>query len=452
MIPIKRNRLNFLFYFLLLVFAASCGAPQTLRSVFKEQTPYESYAAKLKDAKLDQTALGQDWLQAGEKALQDSITITLPYKETGYFSADKPKALGYRIDAKRGERLVVNLEVKARQAMQVFMDMFEETDAAPKHLASSDTTGSYLVYEIEDDKVHVLRVQPELLRSGQYTLTIKTEPTLAFPVEGKTSRNISSIWGDPRDNGARSHEGIDIFAKRGTPVLASSAGIVSRVNTTPRGGKVVWLADYNRRQNLYYAHLDSQAVTAGQRIQTGDTIGFIGNTGNAKGTNPHLHFGIYRYGHGATNPYPYLHASNAPVPPVQVDAGKIGNWVRVVAKAANVRQQPSIKSKVYRQLPQHTPLMVTGAAASWYRVTLPNGADAYIASSLVEATTKPIKYERLATSTDLLEDASINAPAKDSLGAGTSIAVLGSFNGYTFVQAENGTLGWVQDGRELGER
>ncbi|GAB3199482.1 murein DD-endopeptidase MepM/ murein hydrolase activator NlpD/SH3-like domain-containing protein [Pontibacter aydingkolensis] len=444
MYPIKRDHLNLFLFFLILALATSCGAPQTLRTVFKNQTPYEGYVVKIKDAKLDQTGLGQDWLRAGEKALQDSLTITLPYKETGYFSADKPRALGYKIDAKRGERIVVNLEVKARKDMQIFMDMFEVENTATNHVATTDTTGSYLVYEVDDDSQHVLRVQPELLRSGQYTLTIKSEPTLAFPVAGKTSRNIASIWGDPRDNGARLHEGVDVFAKRGTPVVASSPGIVSRVGTTPRGGKVVWLADYERRQNLYYAHLDSQAVTAGQRIQIGDTLGFVGNTGNAKGTNPHLHFGIYRYGQGPTNPFPYLHASNTPVPPVQADASKIGNWVRVAARSANVRQQPSVKSGVYRRLSQYTPLLVTGATASWYRVVLPNGTEAYIAGSLIEVTTKPIKYEKLATQTDLLDNASIDAPAKDSLNPGSSVAVLGGYNGYTFVKAENGALGWVQ--------
>ena len=451
MLNLKRGHFNLFLFTLLILFAAGCGAPQTLRTVFKNQTPYEGYVTKIKEAKLDQTALGQDWIRAGEKALYDSITVTLPYKETGYFSADKPKALGYRIDAKRGERIVVNLEVKARQAMQVFMDLFEAAES-PKHLASADTAANTLVYDVEDDRQHILRVQPELLRSGQYTVTIKTEPTLAFPVAGKTSRNIASIWGDPRDNGARSHEGVDVFARRGTPVVASSSGTISRVQTTPRGGKVVWLADYDRRQNLYYAHLDSQVVTAGQRVQLGDTLGFVGNTGNAKGTNPHLHFGIYRYGHGATNPYPYLHANNTPVPAVQVDAAKIGNWVRVSSKAANVRQQPSTKSNVYRQLAKHTPLFVTGAYASWYRVALPNGSEAYIASNLVEATTKPIKYEKLATATDLLDEASTHAPAKDSLSAGSKVAVLGGFNGYTFVKAENGELGWVQENVVLGVR
>ena len=442
-----KNTLSYLLYIFIGLLIASCSGKQTLRGVFsKEQSPYEKYVAKLKDAKLDETALGQEWLQAGQKALTDSITISLPFKETGYFSAEKPKALGYRLAAKRGERIVVDLQMKAREQAQVFMDLFEAPAVPteePRRVAYADTASSSLRYEVDEDQQHILRVQPELLRSGQYTVTIKTEPTLAFPVEGKTSRNIASIWGDPRDGGARRHEGVDIFAKRGTPAVASVEGVVSRVNETPRGGKVVWLTDINRRQSLYYAHLDSQLVSPGQRVQVGDTLGFIGNSGNAITTGPHLHFGIYRFGRGATNPFPYLHEPNEKVPDVTVNTSLVGNWVRVSAKSANIRLQPSTKSTVYATLPQHTPLQVTGGVSNWYRVALPNGSEAYITGSLVEPTTKPITFEKLATETDLLDEAHPLAAAKDSLKTGSSVAVLGNYNGFRLVRNGDGQLGWI---------
>ena len=442
-----KNRFNYILYTLLLLLLANCSGKQTLRGVFnKSQTPYEKYASKLKDAKLDQTALGQEWLQAGQKALQDSITVSLPFKETGYFSAEKPRALGYRVAAKRGERIVVNLEMRAIEQAQVFMDLFEAPDAPSdeaERVASADTAATSLRYDVDKDVMHILRVQPELLRSGQYTVTIQAEPTLSFPVQGKTSRNIASIWGDPRDGGARLHEGVDIFATRGTPALAATEGVVTRVNVTPRGGKVVWVSDLNRGQNLYYAHLDSQLVTPGQRVQIGDTLGLIGNTGNAITTSPHLHFGIYRFGHGATNPYPYLYEPQEKVPDVKIDAALVGNWVRVSAKTANIRMQPTTKSTVYATLPQNTPLQVTGGASDWYRVALPNGNEAYIAGSLIEATTKPVGYEKLAAETDLLDEADIRAGAKDSLSAGSRIAVLGDYNGFKLVRNDAGELGWI---------
>ncbi|GAA4425308.1 hypothetical protein GCM10023188_06110 [Pontibacter saemangeumensis] len=442
----KNNNIHIL-YTLLFLLLAGCSSEKTLRGVFnKNRTPHERYAARLKDAKLDETALGQEWLQAGQRALKDSITVSLPFKETGYFSAEEPRALGYRVAAKRGERIIVNLELQAREQVQVFLDLFEASEfptEKARHVASADTAATSLRYEVDEDLQHILRVQPELLRSGQYTVTIQSEPTLAFPVQGKTSRNIASIWGDPRDGGARLHEGVDIFASRGTPALASAEGVVSRVNVTPRGGKVVWVSDISRRQNLYYAHLDSQLVAPGQRVQVGDTLGLIGNSGNAITTNPHLHFGIYRYGHGATNPYPYLHDSGVKVPEVTIDAALVGNWVRIAAKAANIRLQPSTTSGIFATLPRHTPLRVTGGASDWYRVALPNGTEAYIAASLVEPASQPVDFAKLAVRTNLLDEAHPLAAAKESLTAGSSVAVLGDYNGFKLVRNADGELGWI---------
>lgn len=437
----------FLYFILITLFLSSCGSRETLRGVFKKETPYEAYASSLKSAKLDETAVGQDWLVAGQTALQNPTPVTLPFKETGYFPADKPRALGYQVEAKRGERLVVSLEMKARQTVQVFMDLFEASSdptKAPKPVAHADTTATTLTYVVDEDMAHLLRIQPELLRGGTYTITIQAQPTLAFPIPGKSSRNIASIWGDPRDAGARRHEGIDIFAPRGTPVIASVNGVVSRVNETPRGGKVIWLTDMSRGQNLYYAHLDQQLVTAGQQVAVGDTLGLVGNTGNARGTGPHLHFGIYRYGRGATNPYPYVHLSATPIPTVKVDAAHIGNWVRVSSKMANLRVQPSTKAAIYTSLKQHTPLQVTGAADSWYRVRLPDQSEAYVMSTLVEGITKPIAVKKLKKESPLLDDAHPEAGQMDSLPVGTALPVVASFEQYQLVRQQDGRLGWIQ--------
>ena len=434
-------------FIITIMLLTGCGSRETLRGVFKHETPYERYASSLKSAKLDETAIGQDWLGAGQQALQQPTPVTLPFKETGYFPADEPKALGYRVEAKRGEQIIVNLEIKARQTIRVFLDIFEATPEpgkAPKHVASADSTATSLRYVVDEDLPHIVRVQPELLRSGQYTITIQSEPTMAFPIPGKSSRNIASIWGDPRDAGARRHEGIDIFAPKGTPVVASVAGIVTRVGEGGRGGKVVWISDLNRGQNLYYAHLDQQLVTAGQRVSVGDTLGLVGNTGNAKGTGPHLHFGIYRYGHGATNPYPYVHQASAPVPAIKVDATQIGNWVRVSSKMANVRWQPSTKSGVYKTLKRYTPLLVTGGASNWYRVRLPDRTEAYILNTLVEGIAKPIAVKKLKQELPLLEEANPQAARMDSLLTGTAIPVLATYEQFQLVRQEGGRLGWIQ--------
>ena len=127
---------------------------------------------------------------------------------------------------------------------------------------------------------------------------------VSMPVQGVSARRVADTWGGARGNGRR-HEGLDIFAPRGTPVLSATEGIVTRVGTNNLGGQVVWVLG-PAGQRHYYAHLDSYAdIAAGDRVQAGTVLGTVGTTGNARGTPPHLHYGIYGR-EGAFNPYPLL--------------------------------------------------------------------------------------------------------------------------------------------------
>jgi hypothetical protein len=127
---------------------------------------------------------------------------------------------------------------------------------------------------------------------------------LPVPVAGVKPSRLVDTWGGARSEG-RKHEGIDIFAKRGTPVLAATEGIVMRVGNNRLGGQVVWVLGPGGQRH-YYAHLDGYGdVHAGMRIDAGKIVGYVGNTGNAATTPPHLHYGIYTAG-GAINPYPFL--------------------------------------------------------------------------------------------------------------------------------------------------
>ena len=129
---------------------------------------------------------------------------------------------------------------------------------------------------------------------------------LTFPVRGRGPSAVKSVFGDARDGGRRDHHGIDIFAPRHTPVLAASAGLVTWVGTNRLGGNVVWVWNAARRQSHYYAHLSRQAVNVGQHVSAGDVVGYVGNSGNAQTTPPHLHFGIYSRGEGPIDPLPYV--------------------------------------------------------------------------------------------------------------------------------------------------
>lgn len=137
--------------------------------------------------------------------------------------------------------------------------------------------------------------------------------SLVFPVAGKKSM-IGSFWGAVRDGGKRKHEGIDIFARKGTPVVAICDGIIVSRGNTPRGGKTLWLQSTDHPVTVYYAHLDLQKARVGQFVRKGQVIGTVGNTGNARYTPPHLHFGIYKYS-GPVNPLPYVKNSRKVVLP-----------------------------------------------------------------------------------------------------------------------------------------
>ena len=132
--------------------------------------------------------------------------------------------------------------------------------------------------------------------------------TLPIPVDGVKKAELRDTWGASRSQGRR-HEGIDIFAPRGSKVYSTTDGLVADLRDNTLGGKVVWIKGPSQSWH-YYAHLNAHhaQLKVGDVVQRGQVIGYVGNTGNAKATPPHLHYGIYLLGkgRGATNPYPYL--------------------------------------------------------------------------------------------------------------------------------------------------
>ena len=117
-------------------------------------------------------------------------------------------------------------------------------------------------------------------------------------------QHLTDTWGAARSQG-RSHEGIDIFAARGTPIRATTQGIVRKVGENTLGGRVVVVVGPGGAGH-YYAHLEDYAdISPNDWVDAGDIIGYVGDSGNAKGMPPHVHYGIYISG-SAVNPYPLL--------------------------------------------------------------------------------------------------------------------------------------------------
>lgn len=139
--------------------------------------------------------------------------------------------------------------------------------------------------------------------------------SLYFPVAGMDSSRLDDSFDDPRDGGARRHRAIDIMAPRGTPVLSAGDGRVLRMSKSSKGGITLYATDLEDRFVYYYAHLDRYhpGVYAGKPLMRGDTLGYVGTTGNAPENVPHLHFQIMlmpsdrKYWDGEPiNPYPLL--------------------------------------------------------------------------------------------------------------------------------------------------
>lgn len=112
-------------------------------------------------------------------------------------------------------------------------------------------------------------------------------------------------WGFARSNG-RTHKGTDVFAPRGSKIYAPDSGRVTLSSNT-LGGKVAWLTGDNG-VSYYLAHLDGypSGLSSGDRVSKGSVVGYVGNTGNARGTSPHLHIQLHPGGGSAVNPFPTL--------------------------------------------------------------------------------------------------------------------------------------------------
>ena len=128
-----------------------------------------------------------------------------------------------------------------------------------------------------------------------------------FPVAGPNS--FVDTWLAPR-SGGRQHQGTDIFADEGVPVAAAERGVLAGVGTDPLGGTKLWLVGESGT-HYYYAHLSAYAegVADGVLVEAGEVIGYVGHTGNARTTPPHLHFEVHPRGDDAVNGYALLLAA-----------------------------------------------------------------------------------------------------------------------------------------------
>jgi len=412
-------------------------------NLFKPSSPHEQYQRKLSSAGLDKTAMGTAWNTIADQSLQKALSITLPFKASGYFAAEQVPAVAYRFSVTRGQMVKVSLIKNPAHQFMIYTDIWEEhSGTSPRLVASADTLGNPIEFEAGLTGNYLIRLQPELLRNGEYTIEINTGPSLAFPVKSGKANSIQSFFGDGRDANSRKHEGIDIFGPRLSPVIAIANGTVTRVNQNNLGGNVVWMRPSGKDYTLYYAHLDQQIAVEGQQVSIGDTLGLMGNTGNARTTSPHLHFGIYG-SDGAIDPFPFVNPSVKLPEKITASLKQLNTTVRTIKKTS-LYDSPSDSAPEVKTLTAGTVLRVSAASGTWYQIALPDGNIGFIQSKSVTATTKPLRKLKINLSQQNVFDAPNNLAAiKFKLTEGSTAGLLGDFGGYHLIIAEDQQTGWV---------
>jgi murein DD-endopeptidase MepM/ murein hydrolase activator NlpD len=119
--------------------------------------------------------------------------------------------------------------------------------------------------------------------------------SLMIPVAGVTADKLKDSFDELR-GGTRRHEALDIMSPRGTRVVSADAGRVLKLHNSVAGGLSIYIADPTQRFIMLYAHLDSYrpGLAEGMTVKKGELLGFVGSTGNASPSAPHLHFAIAR--------------------------------------------------------------------------------------------------------------------------------------------------------------
>jgi peptidoglycan LD-endopeptidase LytH len=293
-------------------------------------------------------------------AVRSAFQVSPPYRERGRFGPAEGRVFGYVVALMAGDTLRVTVthagdaatvasaaggaagaDAGAEADRSAFrLDAFRAGDsprARPVHLAGSDDDGILnLTVDFSGDVVVLLHGGPS---GATFTTHIERSGALVFPVAGRGHGDVVGHFLDLRDGGRRLHHGVDIAAPAGNPVRAVGNGTIERVETTPLGGLTIRLVEDRTGHVHYYAHLAAAFVAPGQRVVAGQTIGGVGNTGNARNTPPHLHYAVFR-GNDILDPIKVLRPAVLPFA-ADVPAELLGSRARVRFDGAALRDVPT---------------------------------------------------------------------------------------------------------------
>jgi peptidoglycan LD-endopeptidase LytH len=290
--------------------------------------------------------------------VRSAFPVSPPYRERGRFGPAEGRVFGYVVALMAGDTLRVTVthdgygaggaaggDAGAGAGAEAYrsgfrLDAFRAGDAPsarPVHLAGSDDDGILILpVDFTGDVVVLLHGGAS---GATFTTHMERSGGLVFPVAGRGAGDVVGHFLDLRDGGRRLHHGVDIAAPAGNPVRAVGNGTIERVETTPLGGLTIRLVEDRTGHVHYYAHLAAAFVAPGQRVAAGQTIGGVGNTGNARNTPPHLHYAVF-HGNDILDPMKVLRPAVLPFA-ADVPAELLGARARVRFDGAALRDVPT---------------------------------------------------------------------------------------------------------------
>lgn len=370
---------------LCLFFFAGCTEGRNLSEDVSSDKHMPPHAAKIT---LEQAINIHKWLVAAKKAKDKPLHITLPYRQIGCFVPEEPEAAAFKFKAIRGQKVQVNVKNQS-DGVKLFAHVLDlsQKKFIPQDNNYEPTNTISFTFNAGETGNYLLRLQPELMKSGHYEVEINTGPSLVFPVMGKGFKDIGSFWGAPRDSGNRWHKGVDIFAEKGTPVLAVTDGYIYSAGSNLLGGNYVRLYDSLSNRTFYYAHLDTNLAQEKSYVKAGAVLGTIGNTGNADKTPPHLHFGIYYTNEGAVDPVYFIQQEKL-APPIIADPALAGKFVEVITPRLNVRTAPGTSTKYLTTIQENEVYQVAAVTDNWLMVNLPGNKKGFVNAEYVKPVIK----------------------------------------------------------------
>lgn len=422
------------------ILVSACSNP-----LLKPDAPLrEQYIQQLQQNPTIALPLADAWQHEGRRAMAQQLPIALPYRERQQLDPMSTQASVFRFSMQADHRLEIRIDRPATTIGGLIIDLMHDDGTSTRRIAALSPDEHHAIVRIKAPGQYRLRSQSVHGSAGPITLTLSRQLPLQFPVQTARRDAVQSLFGAERDAGRRSHHGIDIFAERHTPVLAASSGTISRVGETPRGGLHIWQSAPGTGR-LYYAHLESAVVVAGDTVERGQIIGTVGNSGNAITTRPHLHFGVYAGWSGPVDPLPLvgrfdlnssIRSSRLDDPPGPMNA----RWLRVDADRLNLRSGPNRRASRTGVLERGQLVQVRANLNDWLRVVSSDGQAGYVSRNFLGAPQS--RALTLDSSLDLFASPNDHAALIGRLDAGTLVADRGQFNRHQWIETADGFRGW----------